>query len=129
MQLSSALCLTYSAQVSIASASSRYMRPSLARMGSVPSFPSQIALVGEISDRFRLAQPITLNLEQEESGKMIASDDIFFMYGEGVSRQDALRDYVSSLSEYYELLEGHQDAASVNLFKHLQSYLHPIQGR
>ncbi len=129
MQLSNALSLTYKATASSASASSSHMRPVLARMASAPSFPSQIALVGKISDRFRLTQPITLNLEQEEGSKMIASDDIFFMYGEGLTRQDALRDYVSSLSEYYELLEGHRDAGSVRLFKYLQSYLHPIQGR
>lgn len=81
---------------------------------------------GEISQHFRLVQPIVINFEPEQGGKTIASDDIFFMYGEGATRLDALRDYVTSLSEYYALLESRRDTPSVNLFLYLQSYLQPI---
>ena len=107
-------------------ASPSYARPILARVASRPSFPPQVALVGEVSDSFRLIQPIIINFEQDQGGKVIASDDIFYMYGEGNTRRDALRDYVSSLSEYHALLESHRDAPSVQLFSYLQSYLQPI---
>jgi hypothetical protein len=82
--------------------------------------------VGPVSDHLRLAQPITVNFEHEDGGKIIVSDDIFYMYGEGATRQDALRDYISSLAEYYEVLEAQEDAPSTELFLYLQSYLRPI---
>ena len=123
MELSRGLPLTYRAMPASSSVSSSHVRPLLGRMASLPSFPPQIALVGPVSERFNLTQPLVINLEQEDGGKIIASDDIFFMYGQGVTRQEALRDYISSLSEYYELLEGHQDVASIALFTYLQSYL------
>jgi len=84
-----------------------------------------VALVGDIFERFILAQPIILNFEHADAGKIIASDDIFYMYGEGNTRQEAVRDYLSTLSEYYALLESNDDAPSVELFSYLQTYLHP----
>ena len=124
MDLSSASSATYDAQFALAS--SRYSSPVLARLDSRPVFPAQVVLAGEISRHFRLVQPIVINFEPEQGGKTIASDDIFYMYGEGATRLDALRDYVTSLSEYYALLESRRDAPSVKLFIYLQSYLQPI---
>jgi len=82
--------------------------------------------VGEVSDHLRLTQPLTIDFEEAGGGKIIASDDIFYMYGEGATRQEALRDYVCSLAEYYELLESYKDAPGVELFTYLQSYVQPI---
>jgi len=81
--------------------------------------------VGVISDNFRLVQPLAIDLEEAGSGEIIASDNVFYMYGQGATRREAVEDYVSSLSEYYELLESHNDAPSVELFRYLQSYLQP----
>ena len=81
--------------------------------------------MGDILERFRLIQPIVVSFEQGDKGKVIASDDIFFMYGEGSTRQEAVRDYLSSLSEYYSLIESYRDAPSVELLSYLQTYLHP----
>ena len=125
-ELNNASSLTYSTAAASTAASSRYASTDLARAAAVVSVPSQIALVGKVSDRFRLAQPITVNFEHEDGGKIIVSDDIFYMYGEGVTRQDALLDYVISLAEYYEVLESQEDAPSTELFLYLQSYLQPI---
>lgn len=124
MDLSSASSAAYNTQFAIAS--SCYSSPVLACVVSSPVFSPQVVLAGEISHHFRLVQPIVINFELERGGKTIASDNIFYMYGEGVTRLDALRDYVSSLSEYYTLLESRRDAPSVNLFLYLQSYLQPI---
>ena len=89
-------------------------------------FPPQVTLAGEISEYFSLIQPLTINIEEAGDGSLIASDEVFYMYGQGATRREAVADYVSSLSEYYELLESHEDAPSVALFKFLQSYLQPI---
>jgi hypothetical protein len=126
MVLSEALTLTYRVSAAGALASSDYTRPVQARIASRPSFPTQITLVGEISDLFQLIQPLSISFEDGDRGRMIASDDIFYMYGEGATRQEALRDYIGSLSEYYDLLESHDDAPTVELFHYLQSYLQPI---
>jgi len=90
---------------------------------SYPSFYPQVALVGEVLEHFRLVQPIVINFEQGDKGKVVASDDIFYMFGEGFTLQEAVRDYLSSLSEYYLLIESHDDPPTVNLFSYLQTYL------
>lgn|SRR5882724_1608614 len=125
MDLSNASPSTYSATAASAAAGLNYSRPMLAQTASRLSLPPQVALVGDIFERFILAQPIILNFEHADAGKIIASDDIFYMYGEGNTRQEAVRDYLSTLSEYYALLESNDDAPSVELFSYLQTYLHP----
>jgi hypothetical protein len=120
------LTRTYRVSAVRALASSDYTRLVQARLVSQPSFPPQITLVGEISGQFRLIQPLSIDLEEAGGGEIIASENIFYMYGQGATRREAVEDYVSSLSEYYELLESHDDAPSVELFHYLQSYLQPI---
>jgi hypothetical protein len=88
-------------------------------------FPPQVAFIGQVSTVLRLIQPITVDFEYD-GGKIIASDDIFFMYGEGATRLQAVRDYLSSLAEYYELLESQRDESSGELLHFLQTYLQPI---
>lgn len=95
----------------------------LTQSSARPSAPSQVTLAGDVFHDFVFAQPIVIDLESAD-GKIIASDDVFFMYGEGPTRQEAVQDYLSSLSEYYGLLESCDDAPSVELFSFLQTYLH-----
>lgn len=123
MELSSASSSTYRAVATQSVASEDHSRPVMARVVSYPSFHPQVALVGEVLPDFRLVQPIVVNFEHGDKGKVIASDDIFYMYGEGFTLQEAVRDYLSSLSEYYSLIESHTDAPSVSLFSYLQTYL------
>jgi len=87
---------------------------------------SGIALIGQVSDRFRISQPLTVFFDQDEGGQIIASDSVFYMYGQGVTRLDALRDYVVSLSEYYDVLATHESDLGDELFRFLQSYLQPV---
>ena len=89
------------------------------------SFPIQIALIGKLSDEWRIAQPLLVSIEQDENS-FIASDDIFSMFGLGDSLTDALIDYVSVLTEYYQVLSSHNDDPSAALFRRLRSYLQPI---
>jgi len=43
-----------------------------------------------------------INIEMDDDGSYIVSDDIFGVYGNGKSVSESKRDYVSSLIEYYE---------------------------
>jgi hypothetical protein len=126
MSLNEAVSLTYRVAAASAAASSAFLRPIQARVAERPAFPSQVVLLNEISDRLRVVQPILVDFEEGDEGRILVSDSIFYMYGEGATRMQALRDYISSLAEYYELLESHDDEPSVALFRHLQSYLQPI---
>lgn len=123
MELSSASSSTYRVIATKSLASEDYSRPIMARAVSYPSFHPQVALVGDVLEHFRLVQPIIINFERGDRGNIIASDDIFYMYGQGFTLQEAMRDYLTSLSEYYSLIESHNDAPSVGLFSYLQTYL------
>jgi hypothetical protein len=91
---------------------------------ALPTPLVEVALVGDLFHDLQLLQPLVLRFEQAD-GKVIASDDVFYMFGEGVTYQAAVWDYLSTLTEYYELLESYDDAASLELFSYLQTYLLP----
>jgi hypothetical protein len=80
----------------------------------------------QVSANLTLLQPITVDIEYDEGGKIIVSDSIFYMYGEGVTREQAVLDYLSSLGEYYQLIESQTNRHSVGLLHFLQTYLRPI---
>lgn len=124
MELSNASASIYKASVASATVRPRYSKPARAYTSSCPRLTFQVTLAGEIFRDYSLVQPLVVSFEQAD-GKIIASDDVFYMYGEGNTRQDAVRDYLSSLSEYYSLLGSHDDAPSVELFSYLQTYLRP----
>lgn len=84
----------------------------------------QITLLGQISLSWRLAQPLLITIERGDDS-YIVSDDVFSMYGIGDDAFAAMLDYVSVLTEYYNLLSSHHDEPSVALFRQLQGYLQP----
>ncbi len=129
MDLNSASSSSYRPMLVNAIAGGEYSpRRILPQLSGRPSAPSQVTLFGDIFRDFVLALPMVVNLDSED-GKIIASDDVFYMYGEGSTRQEAVRDYLSSLAEYYVLLESYNDAPSVELFSYLQTYLRPKRTR
>lgn len=95
--------------------------------GPSPSFvPIQIYLLGRIAPEWKIVQPLLLTIEQDDDS-FLASDDIFAMHGLGEEIAESIQDYISVLTEYYELLSSHQDEPSLALFQHLQGYLQPIR--
>jgi hypothetical protein len=56
---------------------------------------------------------LKLTTQQDEDG-YIVSDEVFFMYGEGSTAEEALKDYEESISDYREMLEE-EDNPSVHL--------------
>ena len=87
-----------------------------------PTFAPQVVLLGEIAQGWRLIKPLTVNFEPDGLG-WIASDDEFAIFGTGGTRTQAACDYVIALIEYHQLLARYDDAPSVTLFGHLQSFL------
>jgi hypothetical protein len=87
--------------------------------------PCQVVLLGQMLPRWEFVQPLTLSITRDDDRQFIASDDIFHMYGLGNSLGDAVKDYLTVLSEYYQHLSGDEDAPSVALFEYLQRYMRP----
>jgi hypothetical protein len=83
----------------------------------------QLVLFGDIAPGWKLVKPLIVNIEQDEDAYFVISDDIFFVYGDGETVEQAEKDFTSSLIEYYELLARHDDEQTQALFWHLQSFL------
>jgi hypothetical protein len=97
-------------------------------LGTGLSFsPIQIHLLGRIAPEWKIVQPLLVTIERGDDYSFIASDDVFVMYGLGDDITEAVQDYISVLTEYYEVLSSHQDEPSVSLFNRLQTYLQPIR--
>jgi len=93
---------------------------------SQKSFLPQFFLVGEIVPGWEVIQPIALDIQHDEDGSVLVSDDSFYTYGCGETVQAATHDYAVSLSEYYKILSSHDDRPSQALFNLLRQYLRPI---
>jgi hypothetical protein len=87
-------------------------------------FRAYIALYGDIAPNWQIVQPLIITIEQGEES-FIASDDLFAMYGVGDDTLHAVRDYISALIEYYDVLSAHDDPDTTQLFRYLQTYLRP----
>jgi hypothetical protein len=87
---------------------------------------AQIVLLGRITPEWSVIQQLVVTIEQGEDGAILVSDEVFFMYGEGGNPGEALVAYLTALTEYYRLLESHDDEPTVGLFRFLQTYLQPV---
>lgn len=67
--------------------------------------------------------PLPICVERDTDGLVVASDDIFNVYGVGESWDEAISDYKSSLVEFFEIIGGGQDSESRRLLQHLGAYL------
>lgn len=72
-------------------------------------------LFGRLQSGWRLRRPLVINLETDDKGCFIASDDLFLLYGQGKSLQAAIEDYVTGLLEYNELLTVRIDQGDAEL--------------
>lgn len=102
---------------------------------AVISIPKTVAfqayLMGEISNELQVIQPLQINIEQDEDNSYIVSDDVFLIYGDGNNRIAAMKEYIESLIEFYQIVKK----SSVNnqfdkkLFDYLYTYIQPISVR
>lgn len=86
----------------------------------------KVVLFGRFRSGWRINKPLTVDVEAED-GLFVASDSVFYVYGSGASEHAALQDYVSSLEEFYRLVESRVATNPNNdrLFQKLRIYLQP----
>lgn len=90
-----------------------------------PYEPSQVYLFGNIHPDYLLILPLPLNIERDNDGTFVISDDIFLVYGYGKDRLKAMKDYVNSFIDYFEAVKRNSDKNQFDklLFSSLQTYM------
>lgn len=91
--------------------------------------PVTVPLLGDVTQGLRVIQRLVVLVEQDDDGSYVVSDDLFLMYGNGETREAALDDYVTSLIEYYDILDtdaASGDPMSAAQFRHLREYVHRL---
>ena len=74
-------------------------------IGQLPHIPKALTCIsGKIGQGWVITQPLAIQIEKEEDGSYIVCDEIFFVFGVGGTDIDAMLDYETSLTEYYELV-------------------------
>ena len=63
-----------------------------------------IVLLNDVFNGLQIKSPLVLNIELEDN-LFIVSDDVFNVYGDGYTFENARKDYLESLVDYYHLLE------------------------
>lgn len=95
-------------------------------------YPFQAYLVGRIHPDLFIVEPLQINIEQEEDETYVVSDDLFLIYGSGKDQADAMKDYVLSLVEFYQLVEKNASSNPFDkkLLTHLQTHIQtrPLRG-
>lgn len=83
-------------------------------------------LFGRIAEGWELVQPLPVSSEWDRN-LCIMSDDLFSVYGDGDTEAAARQDYITSLIEYYQLIESRaNDVFTRALFQRLQRYLRRV---
>jgi len=86
----------------------------------------QVPLLGRVAPEWKVIQPLLITLERDTDGSILASEEVFCMYGIGQDVVGAIEAYIDALVEYYQLLSAHNDEPTRALFTALQNYLQPI---
>jgi len=84
-------------------------------------------LYGPLDEKLRLAKPLNLRIELDNSGLVILDDLIFNVYGTGDTIKEALVDYKQALIEYYSIIlevsnNGISEKDALNL---VEQYIKP----
>jgi len=91
------------------------------------NFKTQFELFGKIAPGWKMIRPLEITIEQDDNEDHMANDDEFCVYGYGNTQLLALRDYATSLIEYYQLIEKHMAFSTQAIFVSLKSYINRIQ--
>jgi hypothetical protein len=88
--------------------------------------PLQVTLANQLAPGWTLRQPLSVWVDQTEDGGYLVSDEIFNVYGEGATWEEAQQDYIQSLIEYFLLVSDYDDVPSHQLQASLRQYLQPL---
>ena len=69
------------------------------------SLPLIFRINTKIPQGLKIIKPIYTTVFKASDTEIIVSDDIFYMYGIGSSIESAIRDYLLTLSEFYQIVE------------------------
>jgi len=88
---------------------------------------ASITLVGPLTPDLVLRQPLSLVAELD-GDCWVVSDDVFGVYGDASTPNEALDDYISSFRDYFYLLadRAHQDDSDLAQFRRLQDYVQAV---
>lgn len=75
---------------------------------------------------WEILQPLTLQIEMDEDGTIILSDDVLNTHGDGDTPEAAMAMWWESVTTYYRLLmEGaHENNANARQLEYIQQYIH-----
>jgi len=86
--------------------------------------PTSVTITELGGENWKLLRPFVLRYERDTDGSHLMSDSIFLVYGIGDTIDAAVRDYVTSLLEYYEIIAANvTDEATARQFAQIQQYL------
>lgn len=102
----------------------------LVRITPQPSI-LDVYLIGQISNDLVITQPFQINIERDDDGTYIVSDDLFLVYGNSDNQSDAVSDYVVSLIEFYEILKKNAitNVFDKSQFSMMEKYIQPKSQR
>jgi hypothetical protein len=69
-------------------------------------------LLGPLGSRWRIVQPLSVEVELDSEGWFVLSDDVFLVYGEGTTLESAWEDYRASLVEYCDIVKRDAPASA-----------------
>lgn len=90
-----------------------------------PTGDLNVLLLGPLGGGWFVDKPIFLDIEQDGDGSFVAVESTFNVYGIGATKTEALRDYMTSLVEFYELTEesAKENPYDTALLRQLRVYL------
>jgi len=88
------------------------------------SYITVLLQTGPLMTGWQLVKSLELKVELD-SGAYLVSDAIVSMYGSCLTLPDAIKDYFTSLIEYFELVEGQisEEPANQALLEYLSQYI------
>lgn len=79
----------------------------------------------EIPKGLKIIRPIYTTVFTDPDAETLISDDVFYMYGIGSSIENAIGDYLLTLSEFYQIVEESLklDQRNLSKFTKLSAYI------
>jgi len=107
------------------------MRVAAGQSSASRSFEQAFSLVGPLTGLapgWLAHRDLPLKLRRDLGGSWIVAEDVFLVYGVGETPEEALRDYLASLVEYYHLVEtgAQQDEHDKRELDRLRGYLEQL---
>ena len=78
-----------------------------------PTVKFETAIRPQSMPGWRIVSSIVVNLEKDDNGDFVVSDNFSTVYGSGATESGAINDYFLSLIDFYEILEAQPHTPAV----------------